>query len=408
MLGRAPFGFERQFTFRIGSVMRAPVSWIVAIFACVGSWTVGHAKIALAAESRPTPPRPSAAIAVPKPAAESPAIQNTDLRQLDPIRLRSGAQKLAAAGNFAEAAQLQYFVCERMNDGRYDLAGFYSRGGAADKAIYWLLTAAQTDGVDAKWAAKDPNFAPLHKNSRWPGIVSYLETCSAYWSKHGTPTTPLLLPSDYDVRTDPPLWGVVWLHGLSGNPNGFVNPANVECQNFANTLPAAFIGVSATVAGGPRKYSWTEDVNRDLPRIQAALAEVKSRVRLRPQGLILFGFSQGAQVGVEIAVRKPEEFAGCIALSPGGMTNSRLPDLAARSPLLASRGFVFGCGDGEHQSNKNRTADGAQWTKSAGAKIQLVVFPNQNQHSFPADFTAQFPNWVRFVQDAQNRPATPK
>ena len=47
----------------------------------------------------------------------------------------------------------------------------------------------------------------------------------------------------------------------------------------------------------------------------------RSRVTIEKGKVITFGFSQGAQRGLEIAAQYPEEFAGSIVLSPGAESN---------------------------------------------------------------------------------------
>ena len=97
----------------------------------------------------------------------------------------------------------------------------------------------------------------------------------------------------------------------------------VVCPS-ASPLPlnVAVVGVSGTLARGQQTFVWAVDAERDAQRVRNALAEVSDRVTVKPGHVIALGFSQGAQVGLEIAVRNPEEYAGAIALSPGAASSS--------------------------------------------------------------------------------------
>ena len=152
---------------------------------------------------------------------------------------------------------------------------------------------------------------------------------------------------------------------MGSEPSGLVNPDEQDslAQSLANELNIAWIGVSGTLPKGTRSFVWAENAEQDLARIQAALKEVEADVKIRQGGLIAFGFSQGAQTGLELAVRHPELFAGAIVLSPGSQSQN-LNQIAMPNPLLKQRGFVFGCGAGEHPGNRAQTRDGANWGRT--------------------------------------------
>jgi predicted esterase len=188
---------------------------------------------------------------------------------------------------------------------------------------------------------------------------------------------------------------VIWLHGLGSNPEDFVNKG---CQEYADELKVALLGVSGTVPRGPRKFVWTEEPERDAKRVRDGLAEVSGQLTVKPGHVITFGFSQGAQVGLEVAVRHPEEYAGAIVLSPGAIP--RLNEVKP-SPLLAARAFVLACGAKEAPGNVRLTAADAQWLRDAKAKVEHRTYPEMSAHRFPPDFDERFPEWVKLIE--QNR-----
>jgi predicted esterase len=288
----------------------------------------------------------------------------------------------------------QYWFVQKSAAGRYDLACYLARIGQIDAAFYWLLSAAIQDGVDAPHAQRDADLVSLRSDARWERVRDYLVQCNRYFELASIARTTLILPKDYRKSTSIP--AIVWLHGLGANPDGFVSR---QSQGYADKLNVALIGVSGTNARGPRSFVWAEVLEKDAKRVRDALVEVSDRVTVKKGQLITFGFSQGAQVGLEIAIRFPEEFAGSIALSPGAQSHL---DTMERSPLLIQRGFIISCGANEHPGNVQLTARDAEWLGQANAHVIHKTYPGVSAHAFPQDFTDRFPEWVRFILKSQS------
>ena len=225
-------------------------------------------------------------------------------------------------------------------------------------------------------------------------VHQYLEDCNRYFESAPIVRTALVLPKNYQKGT--PIPAVLWLHGLGSSPEDFVNDGS---QEYADELNVALIGVSGTKARGPRSFVWAEDVEKDAKRLRDAVAEVSDRVTVKKGHIVTLGFSQGAQVGLEVAVRHPEEYAGSIVLSPGA--EPHLEDVKP-SPLLARRAFVVTCGAEEHPGNVRLTALDADWLRRAKASVIHKAYPGVSAHSFPKDFDERFPEWVKFILKTRN------
>jgi predicted esterase len=172
---------------------------------------------------------------------------------------------------------------------------------------------------------------------------------------------------------------------------------NDGCQPYADELNVTFVGVSGTLPRGPNRFAWADDPEKDAKRLRDALVAVRDRVKVKQGYVITFGFSQGAQVGLEVAVRYPEEYAGAIVLSPGADLHL---EAAKRSPTLAKRAFVISCGAEEAPGNVALAERDALWLRTAGARVQYKAYPGVTAHAFPADFAdfdQRFPDWVRFI-----------
>ena len=188
---------------------------------------------------------------------------------------------------------------------------------------------------------------------------------------------------------------VLWLHGLGSRPEDFINSG---CQIYADELNVAFIGVSGTKSRGPRSFVWAEDPEQDARRLRDALSEISDRITVKKGYVITFGFSQGAQVGLDVVVRYPEDYAGSIVLSPGATPHL---DGVKPSPLLTRRGFVLCCGAEEHPGNVQLTALDAKWLREAKSQVIHKAYPGMSTHSFPTDFDERFPEWIKYILDAR-------
>jgi predicted esterase len=204
----------------------------------------------------------------------------------------------------------------------------------------------------------------------------------------------VLLPKGYQKGT--PIPAVLWLHGMGSRPEDF---ANDDAQSYADELKIAIIGVSGTKARGPRSFVWAEDIEADAKRLREAIAEASEKVTLQKGNLITLGFSQGAQMGLEVAVKYPEDYAGAIVLSPGA--SSHLSELSP-SPLLSQRGYVLCCGAQEHPGNVSLTSADANWLRRAKAQVIHKAYPGVSAHTFPQDFDERFPEWIKFILKARN------
>lgn len=338
--------------------------------------------------SRPgAKPFPPLQLAVP--AAMPAQLDGKDLKSMKESELLGRANLAMAREDYPRAAAFQYWYVQKSKTGQYNLACFLARVDQTDAAFYWLQMAAIEEGVDTQHAQRDDDLTSLRRDPRWAKVHQYLADCNRYFESAPIAWTILVLPGGYQKGT--PIPAVMWLHGLGSRPEDFVNKG---CQEYADTLNIAFIGVSGTRPRGPRSFVWAEDPEKDAKRLHDALAEVSDRVTVKKGYVITFGFSQGAQVGLDVAVRQPDEYAGSIVLSPGARPH--LDDVQP-SPLLARRGFVLSCGAKEHPGNVQLTALDANWLRQANAHVIHKAYPNVSTHSFPSDFDARFPEWVKFI-----------
>jgi len=342
-----------------------------------------------ASTEAPAPPLQIAA-----PAAPSDMFEGKTISAFDENTLLATARQFTASGDWQNAALFQYWAVKKSGLHRYDLACDLAQSGQKEAALYWLQAAALEDGVDADWAGRDPDLATLRTDPRWHQVNFFLRECEKYWQTKEILLTSVILPKNYDGQT--PIMTIVGLHGLGSNPQNIFGD---WLQEFADKLNVAFVGVSGTIPRGKSSFVWTEQPEDDHRHVLKALDSVASRVRVKPGKVIAIGFSQGAQAGLEAAVRHPDFYAGAIVLSPGNQKGSKLASVNPSSELK-KRGFVFVVGAGEHPGNVQLTAQDAQWVSQAGGKVIHRPTPGQSQHNFPNDFNKRLPEWIKFIDEA--------
>jgi predicted esterase len=316
-----------------------------------------------------------------------------DFSKLDDDELVAMARAAAARDDYRMALAAQFWAVRNGNDGLYDLACYYARNRKHTEAIYWLQRASQTEGVDDEHAGRDPDLETLRQDQRWAGVHRYLRQCSAYWKKSGKTITLVYVPKGFDKEKASPV--IVTLHGRGSRPDHFFG---LDTQELAEELKLPFVCVSGTLPTGPKAFVWAADgTTADSKRVDSALAEASDRITAAPGKVITIGFSEGAQVALEVAARDPEKYAGGIGMSPGADFHL---DRIDPSPELKERRFVVTIGGNEHPGNIMLARKDRDWFQKAGVPVQHLTFPGIG-HSLPRDFTDRLPKWVGYMLDGK-------
>jgi predicted esterase len=126
-------------------------------------------------------------------------------------------------------------------------------------------------------------------------------------------------------------------------------------------------------------YRFLEPVARNEPWLSGALAAVDELVTtldgrgFTPGRIALGGFSQGACLALEAAIRSPRRYGAVIGLS-GGLIGP--PGTEWPSPRELEGTPVFlGCGDQDDHIPVSRVEESADVFRRAGAKVTAVIYP---------------------------------
>lgn len=320
---------------------------------------------------------------------ELPAIHNgKDFSKLKPKVLASMAMRAAGEEDYKTALAAQFWAVKNGEPGYYNLACFYARNELYDEAMYCLQKAAIEEWADTEHTFSDPDLKELLEIPRFGAFMGFLEYCQAYWKASKHKATVLYVPQKFDKSKPSPV--IVCLHGRWGSPKSFLSGS---LQYYADELGIPFVCVSGTRPRGPNAFIWASQPDADAKRIDAALAEVSDRITVAPGSVIAMGFSEGAQVAVEVAARNPEKYSGAIVLSPGA--DFQL-DQAAANVKLKERRFVVTIGGNEHPGNVKLAEQDREWLKKAGANVEYMTFPGIG-HTIPRDFDERLPKWIAFI-----------
>jgi phospholipase/carboxylesterase len=145
---------------------------------------------------------------------------------------------------------------------------------------------------------------------------------------------------------------VVFLHGYGANGADLLGLADPLSEHLPDTL---FIAPDAPemIPGMPNGYQWfpipyidgssEEESERGM---DAAVEDLNSFLDalmvdedVLPEQVVLFGFSQGAMMGLHIAPRREDELAGVVAIAGRLLRPDLLADeVVGRSPILLVHG----------------------------------------------------------------------
>jgi phospholipase/carboxylesterase len=128
--------------------------------------------------------------------------------------------------------------------------------------------------------------------------------------------------------SDRPEAAIFWLHGLGADGSDFVPVV----EDLALPLAARFIfphapSMPVTINGGYVMPAWYDIYSMDIAGIQdqpgirnsqSMLIELIEREKsrgIRPEKMVIAGFSQGGAIALQTALRYPQRIAGILALS---------------------------------------------------------------------------------------------
>jgi len=175
---------------------------------------------------------------------------------------------------------------------------------------------------------------------------------------------------------------VIMIHGRGAGPENILELAPALAQPDATYLAPA----AANNTWYP--YSFMSDIARNEPYLSSALSVLKSLVSqveaagIRRDRIVILGFSQGACLATEFAIRNASRFGGFVAFS-GGAIGPPGTEWATEGAESTDNGFgnfdgtpiFFGCSNIDPHIPEPRVIESAQLCERMGATVTRRIYP---------------------------------
>lgn len=331
------------------------------------------------------PPKPLVWVDDWKPSSEN----VSPIREAARFQMRM-ADQLKSAKQFEKAEQT-YLRTMRIDPEwaypAYQLACNYELSGQHDKAVEAFAKAMKLGFDDFPTAVSDDELGKLRKAADFQKSLKEIRNRYIKVSKKRVGRPVAVRPEGDKPEQGWPL--IMLLHGYGDTNESYVSLA----QEWAK-LGFVAVAVPGSVPGRAGGYIWsldsTEPTLRDL-RIIASNTDIKKITN--PKQVFLLGFSQGALHSVLLAAANRDEFAGVVALSPGGSLARQMvrPKIAKGRPGRLV--FIHG--------TEEPHAPIAELWKTASEKAGWMYLGQTHEggHHFPTDWEERRPSIAKFLTD---------
>jgi phospholipase/carboxylesterase len=192
---------------------------------------------------------------------------------------------------------------------------------------------------------------------------------------------------------------VIFLHGYGANED--------DLFVLRERLPASYsyLSVQAPMPLGEGRYQWfsktpvdgpydgvEEEVGRSLSRLRTFVARAGDKYQVAPNRIYLVGFSQGAMMSYELALRYPQSVAGIAALS-GKLTaglQASLPSLKGFDSLAV----FIGHGTADPVLTYQEATDARNALLKAGVNADFHAYPGVG-HSISVTQIQDLAKWLK-------------
>jgi len=166
---------------------------------------------------------------------------------------------------------------------------------------------------------------------------------------------------------------VIMIHGRGAGPENILELASALAQPDVTYLAPA----AANSTWYP--YSFMSDIARNEPYLSSALSVVKSLVSqveaagIRRDRIVILGFSQGACLSTEFAIRNASRFGGFVAFSGGaiGPPGTKWDETGR----FDGTPIFFGCSNVDPHIPEPRVIESAELCERMGARVTRRIYP---------------------------------
>lgn len=270
----------------------------------------------------------------------------------------------------------------------YNLAAVSARGGELGRGLSALSRSAELGFAHLATLRRDEDLDPLRVLPEFAAIVERVEANSAraldaFKVEADRATVLTYLPRGYTPARPAPL--LVALHGTGGRA---AEIASVY-RRVAHELGAILIAPEGVTRSG-RGYTWGR-VEEGEYLVERAIAEARAKHGVDQTRLVLTGFSEGANLALLCAARRPDLYAGVVAIA--GVYEHRVAPVPQPAPGGFPRVYVLA---GAQDPGITLIRSGANRLEAAGASVRVKVVDGVG-HAFPPNADAELREAFAFV-----------
>ncbi|HUQ87392.1 MAG TPA: dienelactone hydrolase family protein [Vicinamibacterales bacterium] len=176
---------------------------------------------------------------------------------------------------------------------------------------------------------------------------------------------------------------VIMIHGRGAGPQNILDLAPALAHPDVTYLAPA----AANNTWYP--YSFMSEIDRNEPYLSSALSVLTSLVSqveaagIRRDHIVMLGFSQGACLATEFAIRNASRFGGFVAFSGGAIgppgtkwgTGEEFRVRSAECGPFDGTPIFFGCSNVDPHIPEPRVIESAQLCERMGAKVTTRIYP---------------------------------
>jgi predicted esterase len=267
-----------------------------------------------------------------------------------------------------------------------------AHAGYSAEALAFAGEELQAGNLSILGAFSPSGFKSFRNSPEYKKLDSYAVQVNAFWSQLAHTQMHYDVGKKVDFKKPVPL--IFALHGYGSEPTDFAR----QGKELADSLGAIVVRVSATHRRPLGGYSWDELAEVDALHLQYAEDLLSSKLsELKIGRRLMFGFSQGGQMSLEIAAKYPERFAGAAAFSPGTLGELELNWLGP-GETLKDRHFLIHV-NAENPLNVKWAKADRRRLNAAGAEVTFSENTKITAHTVPPNFNRLLANWARQALD---------
>lgn len=198
----------------------------------------------------------------------------------------------------------------------------------------------------------------------------------------------LCIPEGYEANYPYPL--VVWLHGHGGSELQWPGlMAQLSTQNYFGLGLRGPLTADAVVPGG---YRWPSDepgMAALEDRVHETVCQLRRCYHVHSERIYLAGFDEGATTALHLLLRKPEWFAGAVAL--GGRFPQVSQPLARYRDLQGAR-VLIAAGNRDRQVTLADLVQTGRLLHTAGMDVTTRIF--DAAHEVTDEMLGEINHWL--------------